>query len=265
MSKKALRIRVKQPTAHYRDHKVSQNEYIDTLELPPKTTIMGMLTYLCDRRLKSPIDIAVIGFYKSKEIEFSRGERISFWDDYRKFKKKVENRLSDGEYYDYYKSELAENSILNYEVLKDVQLTIYISTESNEEFQIIKNSLESPSKYMNIGRKEDFIIPIVKGVFVEEVYLEEKYISETKEAIKEQLKIMNSYIKVDLKDSSNDILSKGVLYALPSTYKDLEADKVDRKFIFSHYIYVDKEGIYPKNITVNIYDDGKKKEVFTWL
>ncbi|MDX5708884.1 CRISPR-associated protein Cas5, partial [Clostridioides difficile] len=53
---KVLQCKLKQPTAHYRDPKVFQNEYISTLNLPSKTTIMGMITYLCDRRLKSDID-----------------------------------------------------------------------------------------------------------------------------------------------------------------------------------------------------------------
>lgn len=54
---KVLQCKLKQPTAHYRDPKVFQNEYISTLNLPSKTTIMGMITYLCDRRLNSDIDI----------------------------------------------------------------------------------------------------------------------------------------------------------------------------------------------------------------
>ena len=46
-------------------------------------------------------------------------------------------------------------------------------------------------------------------------------------------------------------------------YKDLEANRDDRVYEFCHYIYVDNDGIYPKNIKVNVCIDTK--EVFTWL
>lgn len=84
---KVLQCKLKQPTAHYRDPKVFQNEYISTLNLPSKTTIMGMITYLCDRRLNSDIDIGIIGTHHHRELEFSRGENIDFWNEYTNMRK----------------------------------------------------------------------------------------------------------------------------------------------------------------------------------
>lgn len=142
---KVLQCKLKQPTAHYRDPKVFQNEYISTLNLPSKTTIMGMITYLCDRRLKSDIDIGIIGTHHHRELEFSRGENIDFWNEYIKMGKgkDKEKFLLQGNYYDYYKEHKAQNSILNYEVLKEVELTIFISCKDDEELEFIKKSLKA--------------------------------------------------------------------------------------------------------------------------
>lgn len=275
MSIRALRLKVKQPSAHYRNPKLFQNEYISTLSLPTRTTIMGMITYLCDRRLKSDINkecsinIGVIGTYKGKTLEFSRGEKIEFWEGYRKLKKGKEaiKILRTGEYYDYYKNFKVENSVLNYEVLKDVEMSIFFSCDDNEEFEFVKKSLENPCRYMNLGRKEDFVVPYYKGIFVEEVNLEEYTAESTREAIKKGLKLKNTYIRVDLRNelSYESIINEGTLIALPRKYKDLEKSKDKRVLEFSHYIYIGHEGIYPRNVKVNIYNGENVREVFTWL
>lgn len=273
--RKALRFKIKQPSAHYRDPKVFQNDYISTLNLPTRTSILGMITYLCDKRLssdvdgKSSINIGVIGTYRNKAVEFSRGEKMDFWDNYRKLKgsKEREKFLKYGEYYDFYKNYKAENSILNYEVLRDVELSIFFSCDDEEEYLLVKRSLENPGKYMNLGRKEDFVVPYTKGEFVEEVELLETFSTSTRDAVKNKLKLKNSYIKVDLKEHEKyeEILNSGTLIALPRKYKDIKDMKENRTMEFCHYIYIGEEGIYPKNLKVNVYDNGESKEVFTWL
>ena len=269
MSIQALRLRVRQPSAHYRDPKVFQNDYISTVDLPSRTTIIGMITYLCGKRLKSKINIGVVGSHESKDIEFSRGESVEYWKKYRGLKKGKDawKYLNNGEIEDYYKDHIAKNTILNYEVLKEVKLSIYFTCEDTEEFQMVYESLNSPGRYMNLGRKEDFIIPEVKGEFVQIVDLKEKHIDNIRDAIKNNIKIKNSYIKVDLKQNEKyeKIINQGSLICLPRTYKDINTDKKDRVMISQHYIYIREEGIYPENIDVNIYEGKDDKEVFTWL
>ncbi|MGL5616483.1 MAG: CRISPR-associated protein Cas5 [Sarcina sp.] len=41
MAKKVLRLDLKQQQAHYRNPKFNQNDFIPSLKLPGKTTIMG--------------------------------------------------------------------------------------------------------------------------------------------------------------------------------------------------------------------------------
>lgn len=266
---KALRLMIRQPSAHYRNPKVFQNDYISTLDLPTKTTIIGMLTYLCGRRLKSDIDIGVVGTHKSKDIEFCRGEDVGYWDKYKSLKKgdNALEYLKSGKYVDYYKDNVIQNSILNYEVLKGVELRIYFTCNDEEEFNLVYNSLISPARYMNLGRKEDFIIPINKGNIVEKVSLKEISIGNTHDAIRKGVKIKNSYIKISLfeSDKYENIIRQGSLMTLPSTYKDLEANKNNRVLVYDHYVYIGNEGIFPCNTNIQVYEEGDVREVFTWL
>ncbi|SHH05465.1 CRISPR-associated protein Cas5 [Tepidibacter thalassicus] len=278
MSKqKVLLIDIHQPFAHYRDPKIIQDDYIPTLNLPPATTIAGMISYLIDRQLNTEFKIGVVGSYKNKVIEFIRGENRDFIGDYEKLlnkekkrikKNKLEQSLEYGEFYNYHKKRYG-NRIMNFEILQNVDLKIFLSTENND---LVKSALEKPNKYLSLGRKEDFIIPKNKGEsFVKEVEIETKFIKSKKDAIKNEYLFKNTYIPVDIKsDKSRNIIDNGVLYALPKTYKDLNAQKKDRVMKYEHYIYLDNTGAYIYDIEANIYQNQNKDGhieniVFTWL
>lgn len=268
MKTKALRLELYQPFAHYRDQKVMQDDYVPTLMLPTKTAIAGMITYLCDRRLESKFKIGALGSFKCKSKEFTRGENLDFWKQYGSLKsKKEQGALLSGTYYDYYKDNVAGNSIVNYEVLNDVKLTIYFATEDEKEFDFVKEKLSKPQKYMCLGRKEDFIVPVCKGTMLKQVEIEENFmVSSIPEAIKNKIKLKNTYVNVDLFDSKYDgILNQGILHALPQEYSSLTADKVERKMKFAHYVYVKEDGYYPVGLAVNIWREENGMEVFTWL
>lgn len=269
MLKKAIRMSIKQPSAHYRDPKVLEDNYISTLNLPSKTSIIGMITYLVDNRLKSNIDVAIIGNHKNKSLEFSRGETIDFWKEYRNSIKDKNQKqlLKDGKYYDYYKSTLALKRVMNYEVLNDIELTIFITCDDEKEFELILNALNKPIKYMNLGRKEDFCIATIPGETAKVVEYNTVVSTSKSKSIKEGIKLRNTYIKVELdNDSYNGLLNQGILLALPSDYMDhLNCSKDNRKIIYSYYIYLNNDGFYPTNIEVNVYKDEDELEVFTWL
>ncbi len=272
-----LLIDVKQPFAHYREPKVMQDDYIPTLNLPPVTTVAGMISYLTDRKLRTKYKIGIVGTYKNKINEFIRGEFSSFFTDYQKLLGKEEKRIKEhklqenvnaGEFYNYHKKKYG-NRVMYFETLQEVELKIFLSTEDN---QLIKNALEKPSKYLSLGRKEDFIIPANKGdSFVKEVEIQKVFIEDKKEAIKNDLIFKNTYISVDIKsEDSRDIMQEGVLYSLPQKYKDFNTEKKDRVIEYGHYVYLNDEGSYISNIEANVYHykdkDGKVENIlFTWL
>lgn len=274
---KVLLLDIKQPFAHYREPKIMQDDYIPTLNLPPATTIAGMISYLTDRKLKSEYKIAVVGNYENKVTEFTRGEQAEFFSSYetlvksrQKFinKNKLNHFINLSEFYNYHKKEFS-NRIMYFEVLQNVNLKIFISTENNE---LVREALEKPQKYLSLGRKEDFIFPSVKGNnFVKEVEIERVYIKDKKQAIEKDLALKNTYINVDIKnENQRSIIEQGILYSLPKKYADLNAEKKDRVIEYGHYIYIGDEGAYLPQLDVNVYkykDDkhGEKNVLFTWM
>ncbi|HOQ01458.1 CRISPR-associated protein Cas5 [Acetivibrio clariflavus] len=269
MINNVIKMDIYQPFAHYREPKIMQDDFIPTLYLPPATTVAGLITYLLDRQTKSVFKIGIIGTYRNKEIHFVRGENESYWSRMRSFQKKMnEKQVSYSEYATYFKDKEAGNRIMNFEVLQDVNLTIFICTEDITEYRMIKEALESPTKYLSLGRKEDFFVPKKKGCLVQEVTVEEIEIKNKRQAIMENLCIKNTYIPVALNNSDEEMenrLRNGVLYALPKTYKDLNAEKKDRNIVYGHYVYIDNNGYYPSNGKVQVYTDDETKETTTFL
>jgi CRISPR-associated Cas5-like protein len=270
-SEKVLLLDIEQPFAHYREPKVMQDDYIPTLNLPPATTVAGMVSYLIDRQLKTKYRIGIVGTYESKLVEFIRGEVGSFLKDYEKLikdkqksiQKNHELQLDISELYNYQKK-TSKNRIMYFEVLQNVKLKIFLSTENNE---LVKKALEKPLKYLSLGRKEDFIMPVNKGEsFVKEIEIEKVFIENKKEAIKDDLIFKNTYIPVDIKScKSRNIMQEGILYSLPKIYKDLNAEKKDRVIQYGHYVYLNNNGAYLSNIEGNIYRSKNENILFTWL
>lgn len=268
IKEKVLLLDIYQPFAHYREPKVMQDDYIPTLNLPPATTIAGMISYLIDRKIKTKFKIGVVGSHKKKNIEFIRGEHGDFMSKYEILLKDKSRKIDLEKYYEYHKKK-SKNRIMYFEILEDVELKIFISTDDNE---LIKSALEKPGKYLSLGRKEDFIFPANRGKkFVEEVEIDTVFIGEKKQAIKEEILFKNTYIPVNIREKeSMNIMQEGILYSLPKRYRDLNAEKEDRIMEYANYVYVDEKGCYLKNINANVYsylnsEGNEEKLVFTWL
>lgn len=266
---KVLKINLKQPSAHYRNPKIFQTDYVATLPLPCATTIAGMITYVCGRRVSEEIKIGITGTYKYKETEFSRGEDVNYWSEYEKFASKADkdNYQKNNKLIGYFKENIIGNLIFIYEVLKEVELNIYIKCSNKEDFNMIYNSFKHPGVYINLGRKEDFAVSKNKGDIIEIVEVKTQKIKSIRDAVANKLKVKNTYISIDLNKSEKyeDILNEGCLMTLPKTYKSLKANKEDRIPVFGHYIYIGENGIYPEDIELNVVETAEERDVFTWL
>src|SRR5690554_1872073 len=123
-AEKILMFDIYQPFAHYREPKVMQDDYVPTLNLPPATTIAGMVSYLTDRKLKSKFKIGVVGTYQKKVVDFVRGEIDDFIKGYERLAKKnykklsKENSFEIRDYYDYYKKNV-KNRVMHVETLQE--------------------------------------------------------------------------------------------------------------------------------------------------
>ncbi|WP_427340547.1 CRISPR-associated protein Cas5 [Caloranaerobacter sp. DY30410] len=262
MGEKILKLNLYQPFAHYREPKIIQDDYIPTLNIPSPTTIAGMIAYLCDYKFKEEFDIGVYCKYKTKDIHFIRGEKGDFFESYLK-----QNRKKKLSYQDF-KFKLG-NRIMKYEVLQEVSLIIFLKFNNQDEYNMVKEALENPRRYITLGRKEDFVVKhknykkIVEDVTDKIKSIE---ITDKKTAVKNKYKIKNTYIPINImNDKYDDILSNGVLYSLPRKYRNICADKTEREMVHYHYVYIDEKGYYPKNGKYYLYEDIDEKIIFKWL
>lgn len=268
--KRVLRFQLYQPTAHFRNPKMSQDDYIATLPLPPATTIVGMLSYLCDQKFDEEIKVAVKGNnISSKEIHFIRGERADFWQEYQAFikKNKIENQ-TDGKYYQYFKRNVIANRIMNFEVLRDLELTIYLSA-SESLLEKIYSCLKNPKRYLALGRKEDFGLLGKKSAgsfeYVAPQLLEVKTKANItlKEALREKIKLDKCYLPIH-EGLPEKILNAGPTYRLPYTYLDIRSEKEARQYQSKKCVYVD-QGLYPEQIDVCYCEFLGKNEYFIFI
>lgn len=189
-------------------------------------------------------------------------------DDYRT--EMQYNQMKKGENFIWYKNK-AQNKIMNIEVLCDVTLSIFLKFSNENDFKDVYNAFKEIPYYMSLGRKEDFAVFLKNGDIKEVQISEEK--SNLVNAVEKNYLLKNTYIPVELKhdglkDNKNDdsyFLDQGVLISLPKIYKDLSADKAQRKILHGHYIYVGGNGIYPKDKEIAHYKNGNKIETFCWL
>lgn len=189
-------------------------------------------------------------------------------DELLKIKEEIRKNehLKTGENFIWYKTKLAENRIMNFEVLSEVELIIYLKINDEKDFEDIKSSFKEMPYYMSLGRKEDFAV-FRKEDTIEDITskVEEKELS-IENAIINNAKIKNSYIPVKLNEDADDyFMNQGILYTLPLKYADITKDKTERKIEHSNFIYVDSRGIYPKDKTIALYKNESKIETFCWM
>lgn len=189
--------------------------------------------------------------------------------------KKIEY-LKNGENFIWYKTKLtsppktmklkSSTRIMNFEVLSDVELIIYLKINDEKDFEDIKNSFEEMPYYMTLGRKEDFAV-FRKGNTIEDItdkVEEREFLIE--DSIIKNAKLKNSYIPVKLNEGNDDyFMNQGILYTLPLKYSDITKDKTERKIEHSHFIFIDSRGIYPKDKKIAVYENEKETEAFCWM
>lgn len=243
---KVLFFSLYQPRAHYRKPSTMQDDYIESLNIPTATTIIGMLSYVIEKPFENIIDVSVETIYSYKDIEFSRGEHI----------KGDKNRL------------------MNYEVLYDVQHKICVFTDI-EVLEELKYKLNNPGMYLSLGRKEDFAVlsniktrkedDISKFAPAQIVNLEKIEVKNRIESIKNEYMFKNTYIDIDLNSDIKDsqLLDEGPLIQLPYKYKDIHCKKSQRKIIKKSYIEIGNTGYYPANQI--IYKIENTNNLVSWL
>lgn len=255
-----LRIKTFQEKAHFREPKILNDSLVCTLPLPPPTTVAGMLTYLNGERFGEKIDIAIIGKYEFKSLEFMRTEDSNWIEHYREILIKDKSNyehFSDFKKFRKDKKGKPMQGTSTFEVLNNLELEIFVKASGD----LLKNLFEAvgnPSYYPCLGRKEDY----VKIVDAEIVEIVEKELTQL-EALTLDLKLQNTYIPFALEseDEFNKKISQiGSLFVFPRIYKEIDALKHERKYLHSHFLHISENSYYLGG-KFNIY----KNKIFQWL
>lgn len=270
---KALRFQLYQPTAHFRDYRFSQDNYLGTLPLPTPTTVIGMLAYLCDERFEEELQVAISGVFAAKETHFLRGEIGDFWEEYQRFLKREDlTDWTDSRNYRHFKDNIVSNRIMNVEVLRELELTIFV-TGSEATLERIHQHLLHPQRYLSLGRKEDFAMlgeidrrsEVNRFIPVEPVLLDVKINQGMPllDLLKQKIKLDKCYLPVS-ENTPDKILDAGPIFRLAHTYRNIKAEKVNREYQVKSYVYLD-EGLYPENQELAYCEYQGQKEYFVWM
>lgn len=158
-NKKALRLKLYQNMVNYK--KPTSFQLKETYPLPPYSTVIGLVHYLCDYTEYKRMDISIQGKYHSKvndlytRYEFKNGMTYD----------KSRHQLEVGGFG-------VGRGVSTVELLTDVELLIHVIPKDQNLLEEIERAFLFPREYPSLGRREDLVkIEEVKvvGIFKQEV------------------------------------------------------------------------------------------------
>lgn len=218
---KAIKVKLKQDLVNYR--KPTSFTLKETYPLPPYSTVIGMIHYICGFTEYNEMKVSVQGMYDSRVNDLSTKAMFS-----------LNKRCEDRHTYNVEGYGLTKG-VGNIELLSNVELVLHIVPDNQELVDVIFKSLLLPSEYISLGRREDLaVIEYVKIVDVENTELEEDYITP-----------YDSYIPDEMFDEDS-ISAKCTVYNLCKSYKVINEVRVWDKVRALHFpkkrsIYADTE------------------------
>lgn len=199
---KGIRIRLSQNMVNYR--KPTSFQLKETYPLPPPSTVIGMVHYLCGFTEYHEMDVSIQGKYHSKVndlytvYEFKNAMKYD----------KTRHQLETGGYG-------ISRGVSTIELLTDVEILLHIVPKDQSIVEIIKEAFLHPKEYPSLGRRED--LALIEEVKVVKIYEEE---------LEEDINIPNeysAYIPLELLEKKEVVIKKeigtaGTRYKLTKDY-----------------------------------------------
>ncbi|MDN2452381.1 CRISPR-associated protein Cas5 [Lactobacillus sp. UCMA15818] len=221
---RAIKLKVYQQTANYKIP--ISYEFRESYPLPPFSTVIGMVHYLCNFDSYHPMKVSV------------QGSHISSVNDlYTRYE------FNNGTKYDAKRHQLTAEGmgigrgIGNVQLLVDVNLVLHVVPENQGEVEFIYDALKNPREFPNLGRRED--LAVFESVEIVELGKKlEKNVEFATLANFLGRKNWAAYVPIDeLDDDSHEnmhqtSLQTGTKYRINKVYtlNDLGRDKVVRKW-----------------------------------
>ncbi|WP_076461681.1 type I-B CRISPR-associated protein Cas5b [Limosilactobacillus caccae] len=241
---KAIKFNVYQQTANYRVP--VSHDFRETYPLPPYSTVIGMVHFLCDFKKYHPMTISIQGKSASSTSDFFT--RYEFKNGM-KFDPKRHQLNAEGFG--------ISRGIGHTQLLVDVNLTLHVIPQNQDEVPQIFQALKYPREYPSLGRRED--LATISNVKIVEIASKEvvgkDYQSDLAAYIPQYL--LSGGEKINLKDKHGSSLSRGTTYDLTEKYKLVETrkGKFERRWRRVPALYLSNYRIFEEE-TFLFDDDG---------
>lgn len=214
----------------------------ETYPLPPPSTVIGMVHYLCGFTEYNEMDISIQGKYHSKVNDLYTVYEFKNATKYEKARHQIET----GGYG-------ISRGVATAELLTDVELLLHIIPKDQSIVEKIEEAFLYPREYPSLGRREDLVL-------IEEV----KIVNIIQQEIEEDTDIKNNYsayIPVAITEEKGDIILKGegevggTRYKLNKDYTLVDQGTKRYPKVFRKWNKVDV--IYGSKIQVREYTEIK--------
>lgn len=237
----AIKLKIYQQTANYRVP--VSHEFRETYPLPPYSTVIGMVHYLCNFTKYHPMQVSIQGKSGSTTSDFFT--RYEF---------------KNGMKFDPVRHQLnaegfgISRGIGHTQLLVDVNLILHIIPEDQSEVQLIYEALKHPREYPSLGRRED--LAVFQEVKIVDVKMQEitdgDYVAPDQYASYIPKSIINKDI-INLNDTNGDSLERGTVYELNSNYQLVQTrrgkferrwNKIPTLYLSNYMIYEDEKFLF---------------------
>lgn len=235
---KAIRIKLSQNMVNYR--KPTSFQLKETYPLPPPSTVIGMVHYLCGFTEYNEMDVSIQGKYHSKVNDLYTRYEFKNAMKYEKGRHQIET----GGYG-------ISRGVATAELLTDVELLLHVLPKDQSIVEEIERAFKIPREYPSLGRREDLAL-------IEEVKIVD--IHEEKLKISILLDDFNAYIPIEsiergVVETLGENKVSGTRYKLNKDYKLVDSGTKRYPKIFRKWNKVDV--IYSGNIRAR-----RKEKVF---
>lgn len=235
---KGIKLTIHQDMVNYR--KPTSYQLRETYPLPPLSTVIGMVHYLCEYQQYEPMDVSIQGAYFSKTNDF-----------FTRYEFKNGNKFEKGRHNLNVNDFGISRGIGYTELLVDVSLVLHVVPKDQTKVNEIYAALSQPREFPNLGRRED----LADFQKVQLVEITEQTLEDDQEYRKGN---WGAYLPVDWIEEKGSLdqgmLQTGTRYLLPKVYELVnfgtkKAPKIRRNWIER------KEVIYTSSF--DVFSDEK--------
>lgn len=228
---KVIRFNLHQDFANYRIfYDFQQNQ---TYPLPPFSTVIGMLHTISNLKDYHPMKLFVTGTTASTTTDLRTQYEFST-------RTNRPNKENPDPHYQFYHGHTGfTQGPKNIQLLADVNLTIYVQPESQNDFDAILNGLQNPVVYPALGRHEDeALISDVKVIDLNTIKLDQEYQSDP---------YVNVYMPLNYAQSHNIKIESGTKYKIHHHfgYQQINKNVTKRKFSDVKVAYTSQYHVNP--------------------